>query len=163
MVVTISSNLYVVFTGRDMAGDKRRLVWIPKILLKLVCAVLPLVAALFIANLVSVLQYAGLLGFAICYLFPILFQLGSQYHCVVAFGDSSSSITDSEKEPLIGKGRKLTTILKQWWLTYKNPSYWTPHSTPFSHPFAVVSLSIVCMVFFCLTIGSIVVTHTTRV
>ena len=163
MVVTIASNLYVVFTGRDMAGDKRKFLWIPKLLLKLICAVLPLVAAMFIANLVSVLQYAGLLGFAICYLFPILFQLGSQYHCVKVFGDSPSGIQDDEREPLLGRHRSFLDVVKQWWWSYRDPSYWTPHSTPFSHPFVVVILSAVCLVLFAFTIGSIVISHTVKI
>ena len=160
-VLTIANNLYLVFTGKDPDSDERRYAWVLRLLLKFVSSILPLVAGLFIANLVNVLQFAGLLGFSVCYLFPALFQLGSQYQCVKLFGASTAGDgdnSDAEDGALLQKEAKKTKrdLFRQWWLTYKNPLYWTSYSTPFSHPVAVVVMATVAFTLFVLTIASIV-------
>ena len=160
-VLTIANNLYLVFTGKDPDSDERRYAWVLRLLLKFVSSILPLVAGLFIANLVNVLQFAGLLGFSVCYLFPALFQLGSQYQCVKLFGASTAGDgdnSDAEDGALLQKEAKKAKrdLFRQWWLTYKNPLYWTSYSTPFSHPVAVVAMATVAFTLFVLTIASIV-------
>lgn len=161
VVLTIANNIYLIFTGKDADSDKRRYAWAFKLLLKFVSAILPLVSGLFIANLVNVLQFAGLLGFLICYLFPTLFQLGSQYQCLKLFGMSTlgdGDNSDTEDIALLQDATKKTNkdLCKQWWLTYKNPLYWTSYSTPFSHPVGVVVMAAVAFVLFVLAVASIV-------
>lgn len=161
VVLTIANNLYLIFTGKDADSDKRRYAWALKLLLKFISAILPLISGLFIANLVNVLQFAGLLGFLVCYLFPTLFQLGSQYQCLRLFGNSTAGDNeDSETEDiaLLQDANRKTNkdLCRQWWLTYKNPVYWTSYSTPFSHPIGVVVMATVAFMLFLLAIASIV-------
>ena len=56
-----------------------------KMILRLMCALLPIIAGLFITNLVFIVSYAGLLGLTMCYFFPIALQLKSQYMCCIIF------------------------------------------------------------------------------
>ena len=148
-VVTIANNLYQVIFGRDADNDRGKKAYIIKLSLRLVCSILPLIPALFVANLVSVLQYAGLLGFSNCYLFPLLFQIGSQYKCLKTFGPTKSSEESSKR----------SHFYRSWWLTWKNKSYWTPYSSFYSHPIVVVVVGVLCAVLFLLTVASIPVSH----
>ena len=162
-VLAVVNNWYIILTGKDSESDKRRYVLVLKLFLKFIIASLPLVPALFIANLVNVLQFAGLLGFLVCYLFPALLQLGSQYHCLKQFGGSvvpreNYDNADQEDNPLLQNSTTKVNakLCKQWWLTYKSPLYWTSYSTPFSHPIGVVALATLAFLLFLLTIASIV-------
>ena len=69
-------------------------------IIKFLSATLPVVAALFISNLVYVLKYAGITGFFICFLFPTWLQLRSIWVCSEEFGDSKLVTVEMKK---IGK------------------------------------------------------------
>ena len=56
-----------------------------QLLLKFIIALLPLVVALFITNLVYIVKYAGLVGFFIGLFCPIILQLRSQWLCAQYF------------------------------------------------------------------------------
>ena len=151
---TIANNVYIIITGRDSTDDKRRYVKLFLLLLKFICAVLPLALAFAVSNLLYVVEYAGLLGFAICHLYPAMLQFASQYHCMKVFGGSTCSINASDEgAPLLGKAKK-GNFLKNWWLTWKNPAYWTPHSTFISHPISVSIICVICLILFGLSVGS---------
>ena len=55
--------------------------WVIRLLVRLFTAILPLVLAFGAANLVFILKYASLLGFAMYFLFPAVLQLRSTYVC----------------------------------------------------------------------------------
>lgn len=151
---TIANNVYIIITGRDSTDDKRQYVKLFLLLLKFICAVLPLALAFAVSNLLYVVEYAGLLGFAICHLYPAMLQFASQYHCMKVFGGSTCSINASDEgAPLLGKAKK-GNFLKNWWLTWKNPAYWTPHSTFISHPISVSIICVICLILFGLSVGS---------
>ena len=151
---TIANNIYLIITGRDSNDDKRRFAKLALLGLKFVCAVLPLALAFAVSNLLYVVQYAGLLGFAICHLFPAMLQFASQYHCLKVFGDVPNGINSGDEvTPLLG-GLTSGSLWKRWWLTWKNPAYWTPHSTIISHPISVAIVCVVCLLLFGLSIGS---------
>ena len=75
-------------------------------MLRIISALLPIAAAFGVANLVQVLKYAGLFGFA-CIGFPIILQLKSTYDCREKFlrpgakeepkPSSSADLPDDEK------------------------------------------------------------------
>ena len=64
-------------TLTGLSRPQNRFDWVIRLLLKLIVAILPIAAALFISNLVYVLKYAGLFGFFICFFFPAALQLRS--------------------------------------------------------------------------------------
>ena len=150
--VTIANNLYILIMREDTTQASRRRYGRPiKIILRLVCALFPICAALFITNLVFIVSYAGLLGLTMCFFFPIALQLKSQYRCYIVFSKGnrqgeisfSSSSTPSEdvREPLLlRQARKENDKAKssRWW----NPAYSTPYATVFSHPISVMIFAV---------------------
>ena len=153
-----ANNVYLILSGKDSTNDARRYARVVLLLLEFVSAILPLSLAFAVSNLLYVNQYSGLTTYLICHLFPALFQLGSQYHCLKEFGDSPNSTTTSDKgTSLIEKHIKTKSLLKNWWLTWKNPAYWTPHSTFISHPISVSIICVICLILFSLSAGSLFV------
>ena len=107
VIHTIVNNLYLVLFGRDTsAKSKFRYEWVILLVLKLVLAVLPMVAALFLSNLVSVLKYAGLLGFFISFFFPTLLQLRSQWMCRQLFPAEEEEEGDEGEGEGEGEGKE---------------------------------------------------------
>jgi len=162
-VFTVSNNIFILFTGSDSTQlDKYKFGKLILVAFRLVCAVLPVVASLFIANLVFIVKYAGLLGLFICYFFPIILQLRSQYVCYKTFGTKlkptgSFSISDHERLPLLAD--HTNKVLKSSGLGWKEETYYTPYSTVFSHPIIVVIFAIITMISCGLVITSLTVSQ----
>ena len=156
-VFALSNNLFVCFTGCDTTElNKHKYGRLILIALRLVTSTLPIVGALFIANLVYIVTYAGLLGLCICFLFPIMLQLRSQYVCHKTFGEVftgvSSQLSVGEELPLMA-GRRCRTSGLRW----RVKTYYTPYSNIFSHPFIVVLFGVVALVTCGLVIASLTV------
>ena len=101
MVHCMVNNLYLIITGRDTSKEAHwRYDWLFRFILRFVSAVLPLLAAMGIANLIYILKYAGLFGFAIALFFPAVLQLTSIYSCNKTF-HVYARIPPTEKTPLI--------------------------------------------------------------
>ena len=149
-VFALSNNLFVILTGTDTTQLNRhkhgKLILIA---LRLITATLPVVAALFIANLVYIVTYAGLLGLCICYLFPILLQLRSQYVCHKTF---SGTLPINRELPQLA-GRYSRTAGLRW----RVKSYYTPYSNVFSHPFIVIVFGVVASITCGFIIASLTV------
>lgn len=104
------NNIYTVITGNDTSKKpKWRYDWILRFSLRFFAALLPLLAAFGMANLIYVLKYAGLVGFGVCFLFPTVLQLRSTFICIKRFSitniqlsltnnNNSTSIKESEVE-----------------------------------------------------------------
>ena len=166
LVLTIVNNMYSVMFGKDSSQDPNTwTLFFVRLLMKLIAALGPIVIAMGVSNLVVALNYAGLVGFFICYFFPILLQLRSQCVCSKTFTkvfneedrlvDSSASsdeetinITASESQPLIVKRKKHSFM-------YDSYLYMTPYSTIFSYWPAVVVIGGVGVVLFVLTVASL--------
>ena len=155
-VFALSNNLFVLFTGFDTTElslhKYGRLILIA---LRFITAALPIIAALFIANLVYIVTYAGLLGLCICYLFPIMLQLRSQYVCHKTFREVFSRGTPllvNKELPLLA-GRRCKTSGLGW----RVKTYYTPYSNVFSHPFIVVVFGVVSLVTCGFIIASLIV------
>jgi len=89
LVHAITNNIYTVFMGQDTTEKpKYRFDPILRLLLRFFAAIIPILAALGISNLVYVLKYAGLFGFGICFFFPTALQLQSiwRFSCPDAQG-----------------------------------------------------------------------------
>ena len=126
--------------------------------LRLISAVLPLIGSLFITNLAYIAKYVGLLGLFICYFFPIMLQLRSQYVCHKMFSreavSSSEPLSVSEELPLLA-GRHRKTGGLRW----KQRTYYTQYSNVFSHPIIVIMFGIFALVVCGLIIASLTVSH----
>lgn len=158
-VFTISNNLFILFTGSDSTElAKHKYGKLLLIGLRVGTALLPIIASLFIANLVYVVKYGGLLGLFICYFFPIILQLRSQYVCHRIFRgvfSRVSPVSDSEELPLLAGRRHRTSELLKWRVT----TYYTPYSNVFSHPVIVMMFGVVAMVACGLIIASLTLSH----
>lgn len=132
-----------MITGVDTTqANKHRYGRLIKVALRLICAVIPIFAALFLTNLVFIVSYGGLLGLTMCYCFPIALQLKSQYQCYLVFRNSnqqddvslSSAASEDVHQPLLKK-----PVKHLWWW---NPAYSTPYATVLSHPISVMVFAV---------------------
>jgi len=149
--VTIANNLYIMIMGVDTTQtNRRKYSRLIKIALRVICAVIPIFAALFVTNLVFIVSYAGLLGLTMCYFFPIALQLKSQYKCYIVFYDSycqddmslsSNAPNEDEHQPLLlRQAQREDALRSSWW--WQNPAYSTPYATIFSHPISVMVFAV---------------------
>ena len=167
LIHTIVNNIYTVIFGHDTSqtnGWKHRII---QVVMKFVAALLPIVIALFVSNLMYVLKYAGLLGFFISLFFPILWQLTSQWKCFRCsiISNRKQDSTDSfpspihEDTPLLDNSATTQSIGKsvcRFLFTYeKMYLYKTPYSTFLSHPLCVIFFLILATVCFVFTIMSL--------
>lgn len=176
MVHTVVNNLYIIITGRDTSAkipSKRKLDFILRLVLRLIVGILPILAALGVANLVYVLKYAGLMGFNICFFFPTVLQWRSMSVCKRKFAPSHISVSgshtkDEEQKSLLPASSATSAIIftagqhsllstKQLVAGKKDKSqYMTPYSSVvFSHPIAVILVGVVGGCLFILTVASL--------
>ena len=107
MVHCMVNNIYLIITGRDTSQESRwKFDCLFRFTLRFVSAVLPLLAAMGIANLIYILKYAGLFGFAIAVFFPAVLQLTSIYACNKKF---RVNVPD-EKTPLFIQSKELDKL-----------------------------------------------------
>lgn len=142
--------------------------------MKLLVATLPLTVAMFVANLVTVLNYAGLIGFFICFYFPVILQLASQWKCYNAFsaanGDCGTSINCTkifsdttsvgEKSPFLSQTshESLRKRLLAFFLSRQSNLYKTPYSLPYlSSPLCALIVGIISSTFLIITIVSLAI------
>ena len=164
VVYTIVNNLYTVFMGRDTSQKVHSYEWAIIMAMKVVFATLPIIASLFVTNLVYVLTYAGLMGFFICFFFPTALQLASEWKCKKVFGALCDSYTPrhhinnrdgtrtEESEPLLGNGTKKLRCGSP----HHNPIYATPYSSRvLSHPIAVCVMGGFGFCLFVLAVASL--------
>lgn len=90
-VHAIMNNIYIIITGNDTSKEpKCKYDWLLRLFLRLVGALLPILAAYGVANLIFVLTYAGLVGFGVSFLFPTVLQLRSTFVCMKKFCNNSA-------------------------------------------------------------------------
>jgi hypothetical protein len=98
----ISNTLYALVTGQDSSKDpKFRFDWLLKIVFRFFAALLPIIAAFGVANIIYVFKYAGLFGFLNLFS-PILLQLRSIYVCRKKFSTLNYADLDEDSD---GNGR----------------------------------------------------------
>ena len=106
------NNIYTVITGNDTSKTpKWRYDWILRFSLRFIAALLPLLAAFGIANLIYVLKYAGLVGFGVCFLYPTVLQMRSTFVCIKRFSITNVqlSLTKTNDTASKSKGESKTT------------------------------------------------------
>ena len=178
VVTAVANNLYLVLMRRDTS--EAMLTWkdrIGKLLFRFVFAFAPLIGAIFISNLVTVLKFAGLFAFAILFFAPILCQVRSRRLCVKHFGDSCGSIVSNLNitQPLIPRSDCLNNSLLTSFDQTLNHSLRqesgrrrailhflfhiearTPYSGLYSSNFVLIIVSVISIVSFALALGSVV-------
>ena len=89
------NNIFAVIFGKEsnVSRDTNWKMIALRTTIRIVCALLPIVVAMWISNLAYILQYAGLIGFFIAFFFPTILQLASQRVCCKTFQE----IEDSKK------------------------------------------------------------------
>jgi len=168
-VLVMKDNLFMAITGKDAATldedpQLKRKQQVLRLVLSVCISVLPLTGSFFVANLVDITRYAGLIGFAKCFFYPALLQLKSQYDCNKVFFEavkqaqseatkSASMSINDETVPLISDKNKEFPQVQ--YLQWNNPTYTTSYQTIFSHPIMVVVLSLFSIVAFGLAVASL--------
>ena len=179
-VHTIVNNVYLIFTGRDTSKKPKINYWLDFLLrlgLRFAAALIPLLLAFGVSNLIYVLKYAGLIGFAICFGFPSALQLRSIYVCKNRFrsthvdmagGHTQETVDPSEtkdetKDDVSGHmSQEKAPLLSIPQLEGKDERslYMTPYSSRiFSHPIAVVVVMVIGLLLFLLTLVSLGADH----
>ena len=165
-VLVMRDNIFIVITGRDSVTGNvenvrrwnklRKRVFL--VTLTVITAILPIVGSLLVANLVDVIRYGGLLGFAVGCFYPAMLQLKSQYDCNKVFCEAVEQ-ESNKKSKSQSKEDEKTSLIPEFpavkYFDWNNPCYTTPYQTVFSHPYMVVFLSLFTIVAFGLAIASI--------
>ena len=158
--VTIANNLFIMIMGVDTSqANTVRYGRLVKISLRVVCAIIPITAALFATNLVFIVKYGGILGLTMCYFFPIALQLKSQYKCFLVFGnqlnqnENLDSVSDDPLQPLLLRQALREDARHPWWY---NPAYSTQYATVLSHPVSVIVFTVLSSIACGLAIASLV-------
>ena len=176
MLQATTNNIYCLLTGRDTSEEaKRKYDWLLLLLLRLSFAVISILAAFGIANLVQVLRYGGLIGFGI-FLFPAFLQFQSIRVCKKLF--VSVVATRKENFPMSkvtpeqggnsdgAKGKssqtesstEAATLLSVQDQVKESTLYMTPYSNRIlSHPVAAVVIGIMMALLTLLTVISLFV------
>ncbi len=171
LVHTVVVSVYMIITGSDTSKKPThrfaRFDWLLRLFLRFWSALLPIVIAFGVANLITVLKFAGLFGFAICFGFPTALQLGSIYVCKRKFagclvdttGDTSPAATRREyveTTPLLS--------VQQAQLQDMRALYMTPYSSKLlSHPIAACVMGVLGICVFLMTFTSLFVPQNTEV
>ena len=165
----IVNNIYIIITGRDTSEKPRwRYDWLFRFVLRFVAAVLPLLASLGMANLIYILKYAGLFGFAIALFLPATLQLCSIYACNREFKYMTLRVTEAtplmvqsvqREEPIKYIGNDTISLLGLFEFRKRSRRHYvTPYSRGFlSHPLFVVMVVCVGVCLCVLAITSLAI------
>ena len=185
----IVHNLYILITGADTSEKPKhrfnQFDWFLRLSLRFIIAILPIMAAFGVANLVYVLKYAGLFGF-INVLFPFLLQIRSIHVCKKRFakfskvhisvsgshpsicskkqeatGDEDEAITGNSISPGLEKEQESLLLAKELDKKERKALYMTPYSNIFSHPVVAWVVGAVEVVLFVCAISGLFV-HPTK-
>ena len=157
LVCTLVNNFFLVFVGKDTSQIKSTKDFWIRLGLRAVIAILPIVCAILLSNLIYVLTYSGLATFFNFFFFPAILQLLSQRQCVKVFGsnqktgfiDSQVAQEDSESLPLVQKSPLPAQCTTTATILRNKVLYWTPYSFPvISHPLFVVFIAGMGVVLF---------------
>lgn len=133
----VSNNLYLLIMGRDVLKAPQHLLdYLFRVVLSVFVAILPILAAFVVANLVTVLKFVGLVTF-MNYIFPVLLQLSSIHVCKKKFrSPQKDHLPNNNESKVETSSRELGwTWLKNWVVGGDRALYATPYSiTLVSHP-----------------------------
>ena len=163
-VIITTNNIFTVFTGKDSTeANKSRFACILLPSLKFLSALIPVLVAAAVSNLVTVLKYLGLITFFHSFGIPIALQLSSQWVCYKKFKPthrSASTCDLQETSSYNGNGshREERSGLVPSSLTQSVKSsdlYMTPYSTMFSHWPVVIAVAVLSVAMLTIAIISL--------
>ena len=157
-VITMVNSIYIAIFGKDSAqANKSWTSLIVLLLMKFTLALLPILVAMAVSNLVTILKYSGFFSFFISILMPILLQLRSQWVCWKVFKNATEPKHELEETSLSNGAQRdsenRSLLIRS--SSQVNPSalYMTPYSNIFSYWPAVVAIGGVGVVMFLLAVA----------
>ena len=145
VIIVVSGNIYTVLTGKDSA-DASKLWFVLLLVIKFVYTLVPILVAMGVSNLVSILKFLGALVIFYNFVIPLLLQLTSQRLCYKTFWQilqSSYDLNDSSHE-----NSRLVPSVKP------SDLYMTPYSNIFSHWPVVAVIGVMTVLIFVFTVMS---------
>ena len=171
------NNIYTVVLGHDTSKSPRNIRYrLLLLMLRFLVALIPILLAFGISNLVTVAQFTGLFAFLVIFFFPTVLQLQSIRVCKRRFRDVhvhiqmvrniSSTFSDSECGKDGDKGTvnsSMEVVLHSLQFTQSRDEsslYMTPYSSRvFSRPIGVAMIGVIALLLFFLSIASVIVQH----
>ena len=160
--LAISNNVYVGLLGKDTADPRNT--WISYcflLLLKFFGALLPVLVAMAVSNLVTVFKYIGAIEFLISVGNIILLQVRSQWVCKHKFLAALKRHVDLPHSSTNGnhdiEHKEEDSLLLSSHHVQPSHLYMTPYSTVFSYWPVVVIVTAVCVVMFGFNVFSVFV------
>ena len=167
-LLAISNNIFVCLLGKDTADPG--LTWASRIflhLLKFFSALLPVLVAMAVSNLVTVFKYVGIIDFLISLGNIILLQVRSQWVCKQRFTaalkervdlpHSTNNGNQNESHELEDNSKEKNLLLSSRRVPQPSHLYMTPYSTVLSHWPAVIIVTAVCTVMFGFNVYSVTI------
>ena len=170
------NNIYTVVMGHDTSKSPRKIRYrLLVLMLRFLVALIPILLAFGVSNLVTVFQYSGLFAFLAIFFFPTVLQLQSIRLCKRKFRDVhvhiqmvrniSSTVSDSKcgKDGDKGTGSSTEVVLHSLQFTQSRDEsslYMTPYSSRIlSHPIGVAVIGAIALLLFFLSVSSVIVQH----
>ena len=158
-VLLVVNNIYMGLFGKDSAEASKS--WRPFIILifmKFLVSLVPILVALAVSNLVTVLKYSGFSSFFHIFVIPIVLQLSSQWVCYKTFKralQSNYDLRDSSSNGHMTTEEKTQLIQSSSSPVKASGLYMTPYSSMFSHWPTVAIVAVVSVILFGLTLSSL--------
>ena len=156
-MLNITNNAFVGIFGKDTSGVmKSKRFYFLILVIKFFSALTPVLIAMAVSNLVTVLKYVGLLVFFIGFIVPILLQLRSQWVCRRLFMaamtkqvDLQNSASDhKDNSGAHQKSEEQFLLLSSRFDGKPSDLYMTPYSNICSYWPAVAIITVVTVVMF---------------
>ena len=158
----LANNIYSTFFEHDTCRKQLRCDRLLKVFIRLFTAIIPILAAFGVSNLVEILKYTGLSGFVLSFIFPALLQLQSIRVCKRTFRGifTANSVTvadsceykDSDGSANAGEAHSFQNTKAR----NESSLYMTPYSSRIlSHPIAVSIIGATGIVLFLMSIASL--------
>ena len=158
-MLLVVNNIYIGLFGKDSAEASKS--WRPFIVLvfmKFLVSLAPILVALAVSNLVTVLKYSGFSSFFHSFVIPIVLQLSSQWVCYKMFKralQSNYDLRDSSSNGHMTAEEKTQLIQSSSSPVKASDLYMTPYSSVFSHWPTVAIVAVVSVILFGLTFSSL--------
>lgn len=166
----LANNIYSTFFGHGTCRKQHGCERLLKLFIRLFTAIVPILAAFGVSNLVEILKYTGLTGFILSFIFPTLLQLQSIRVCKKTFlgkftVQMASSVTVADSSEYKGSDATANAVnaevdhsLQDKKSLNESSLYMTPYSSRIlSHPISVSIIGVTGILLFLLSIASLFV------
>jgi len=151
-VIVIFNSIYILVTGRDTSEKpKYQFDWLLRLALKLLVAVIPILAAFGISNLVYVLIWTGFVTVA-TYVAPFLLQIRSIQICKEKFkkdnSNSEVSLSEKHRSKLGGRISRFKDVMFGSSYAYSTPYTFSVFSNPLTAlVFTILGMALTVVLF----------------